>query len=104
MGEEISRNFGKEQVHVIGILENGFMFLADLVRRLTCPVLCEFVTISATDTLAAGHQPLRSIGYGPIRDVEGKNILLVDAIVDSGITLDHLAQQLMVKRPKSVRT
>ena len=50
-----------------------------------------------------GAQPLRSIGYDPIVDVAGKNILLVDAFVRAGITLDHLVQQSLL-RTKSVRT
>ena len=104
MAEQISRSYGDEPVHVIGILENGFMFLADLARRLTCPVVCEFVTMMTADIQETGHLPLRSIAYGPIRQVKGMHILLVDAIVDSGITLDHLVQQLSLKQPKTLRT
>ena len=74
LGEEISRNYGGEQVHVIGILENGFMFLADLVRRLTCPVWLEFATMMTADSQEAGHQPLRSIGYGLEKDGLYRNL------------------------------
>jgi hypoxanthine phosphoribosyltransferase len=103
LGEQISRDYGSDEVHAIGILDNGFVFLADLVRKMSCPVICHFVRMETTDTFL-GDFPIRSIGYGPIADIQGKNILLVDALVDSGITLDHLVQQLKMKKPKSVRT
>lgn len=103
IGAQISRDYGAEVVHVVGIMEKGFIFMADLVRKLTCPVACHFTKMETRDTVM-GDQPLRNIGYDPIADVEGKNILLVDALVESGITLDHLVQQLLLKKPKSVRT
>ncbi|MBI4461146.1 MAG: hypoxanthine phosphoribosyltransferase [Acidobacteria bacterium] len=105
MAENISQDYDGEVVDAIGILENGFVFLADLVRNLKCPVVCHFLKMETVDTRGAeGHQPLRNIVYGPLGNVEGKNLLLVDAMVDSGITLDHLIQQLLFKKPKSLRT
>lgn len=104
MAEAISRDYGKEVVYAFGLLENGFMFHADLVRRLTCPVICGFVKMEIVDTVESGHQPRRNIVYESLGDIAGKNILLVDALVDSGITLDHLIQQLLFHQPKTVRT
>ena len=104
MAEEISRHYGKEVVHAVGILEAGFMFLSDLVRRLECPVVCHFLKMEAVDSSEAGHQPRRNILYGSVGDVSGQNILLVDMLVDSGITLDHLVQQMRLHNPKSLRT
>ena len=51
-----------------------------------------------------GSQAMRKIVYDPITDVVGKNILLVDGLVESGITLDFLVQHVLLKQPKSVRT
>jgi hypoxanthine phosphoribosyltransferase len=106
MAEEISRQYDGEVVHAVGILENGVMFLADLVRRLSCPVVCHFLKMETVeDSVEAGHQPRRSILYGPVGNIGGQNILLVDMLVDSGITLDHLVQQmLLIHKPKSLRT
>lgn len=103
MGSQISKDYGPEEVHAIGILDGSFVFLADLVRALTCPVICHFIKMETRDTVL-GVQPLRSIVYGTVSDIAAKNVLLVDALVDSGITLDHLVQQLLLKKPKSVRT
>ena len=104
MAEEISRDFGSEVVHAIGILEEGFIFLADLVRRLSCPVVCHFLKMQTADSVETGHQPRRNILYGPVGDISGQNILLVDMLVDSGITLDHLVQQMLLHKPKTLRT
>lgn len=103
MAEQISRDYSSEPLHAIGILESGFIFFSDLVRKLTCPVVCHFTKMESRDT-TTGSQPLRSIVYGPITNVEGRNVLLVDVLVDSGITLDHLVQNVLLKKPKSVRT
>ena len=104
LAEQISRDYGNEVVHAIGILEDGFIFLADLARRLSCPVVCHFLKMEAADSVETGHQPRRNILYGPVGDISGQNILLVDALVDSGITLDHLVQQMLLRKPKTLRT
>ncbi len=103
MAGEISRDYGREVVEAVGILDNGFMFLTDLVKHLTCPVICHFLKMEAIDTMEGGR-PRRHVVYSPIEQIQGKNLLLVDAIVESGVTLDHLVQQLLLKEPKSVRT
>jgi hypoxanthine phosphoribosyltransferase len=104
MAREISRDYGTETLHAVGILEGGFMFMADLVRRLTCPVACHFLKMDMVDREEAGHQPLRNIVYGSLGDMRDQHVLLVENMVDSGITLDHLSQQLLLKKPKSLRT
>ncbi len=104
MAEDISRDHGNEVIHVVGILANGFIFLSDLVRAVRCPVVCHFLMMETGERTEEGHQPRQNIAYGPIGDIAGENILLVDTVVDSGITLDHLIQQLRLRHPKSLRT
>ncbi len=100
---EISRDYGEEVVEAVGILDNGFMFLTDLIKHLTCPVICHFLKVEAIDTMERGRMR-RNVVYSPLEQMQGKNLLLVDAIVESGVTLDHLVQQLLLKGAKSVRT
>ena len=104
LAREISSDYAGETIHAVGILEGGFMFMADLVRNITCPVVCHFLKMDMVDNQESGRQPTRSIMYGSLGDVAGKHLLLVDTMVDSGITLDHLMQQLLLKHPKSLRT
>jgi len=103
LASDISRDYGDEAIHVVGILGNCFIFVADLVRQLTCPVVCHFTKMEFRDTVT-GTQELRSIVYDPIAGLKGKNVLLVDVLIDSGITIDHLVQQLLLKKPKTVQT
>jgi hypoxanthine phosphoribosyltransferase len=104
IAEQISRDGNKEVLHAMGILDASFMFLSDLVRRLSCPVICHFLKLESSDTREAGHQQRRNILFGPVGNIAGQNILLVDLMVDSGITLDHLIQQMLLRNPKSLRT
>ena len=104
LGQEISRDYGQETIHAVGMLDGGFIFLADLVRKISSPVSCHFMKMEMVDSQETGRQPLRSIMYGSLGEVEGKHLLLVETMVDSGITLDHLLQQLTLKKPKSLRT
>jgi hypoxanthine phosphoribosyltransferase len=104
LAREISRDYGQQTVHAVGILEGGFMFMADLVRHMTCPVVCHFLKMEMADQQEAGRQPLRNIVYGSLGNVQDQHLLLVETMVDSGITLDHLTQQLLLKKPKSLRT
>ncbi|HWP85645.1 MAG TPA: phosphoribosyltransferase family protein [Terriglobia bacterium] len=104
LGKEISRDYGAETIHVIAMMENSFIFMADLVRKITSPVICHFLKTEMVDSQEAGHQPVRRITYQSLGDVEGKNLLVVQTLVDSGVPLEHLLQQLSVKKPKSLRT
>jgi hypoxanthine phosphoribosyltransferase len=103
LSREIAKDFGDGEIHAIGILDSGFVFLSDLVRHFTCPVICHFVKMEPIDTVV-GTQEIRTISYGRIGDIEGKEVLVVAAMIDSGITVDYLVQQLLLQHPKSVRT
>lgn len=103
LGAQISRDYDGEALHLIGILEDGFIFLADLVRSLTCPVSFDFVKMQLTD-VANGGSSVRHIEIGPFADIKGKDVLIVDMLADSGVTLDHLFQRMLQENPKSLRT
>ena len=103
MASQISSDYGSGEVHAVGILDDSFVFLADLVRGISSPVVCHFIKMEKQDTVV-GAQPVCNIVYGPVADIAGKHVLLVDTVVDSGITVDHLVQQFLLKKAKSVRT
>lgn len=101
-GQIAAGNQGRT-LHVVAILDNGFMFMCDLVRHLKGPVVCQFIKAETHDIVENGKER-RHILYTPGLDVEGKDILLVDAILQTGVTLDHLIHQFLVKKARSVRT
>jgi hypoxanthine phosphoribosyltransferase len=77
--------------------------MADLVRALTIPVACSFVRSQVRDS-DSGLVAMREIMYIPPVDAAGKNLLLVEGVLESGITLDHLCRTLLAQQPASLRT
>jgi hypoxanthine phosphoribosyltransferase len=103
LAREIDRDYKGKTLHVVGILENCFLFMADLVRLLRMPVICHFVKAEMHD-LPSGNTSVREIVFTPKVDVADKDILLVDGILQSGVTLDHLLQMMLAQKARSVRT
>ncbi len=101
IAEEISRDYAGKKLCLVIVLKGAFMFAADLTRRLQLPVEIDFVKL-------ASYSGLETSGCVEIKkDVEtsigGKNVLVVEDIVDTGITLDFLLRHLTVKGPKSLK-
>lgn len=102
MAAKINREFAGRTLHVVGILEDSFLFMADLVRELKIPVVCHFIKAEMNDA-SAGGVAVREIMYTPKVDATGKDVLLLDGILNTGVTLDHLYRYLLGQNPKSVR-
>lgn len=102
LAAQVDRDLQGKTLHVIGILENCFLFMADLVRSLKVPVICHFLKAETTDT-SSGSVSLREIVYTPHVDVAGKDVLLVDGILQSGVTIDHLVRIMQAQQANSVR-
>ncbi len=103
LAEQMNHDYRNKTLHVVGILENGFLFMADLVRRLSVPVICHFIKAEIRDSLA-GAVAVREIMYTPRVEAAGRDVLLVDGILQSGVTLDHLYRYILGQNPSSVRT
>ncbi|MDD2604698.1 MAG: hypoxanthine phosphoribosyltransferase [Desulfobacterales bacterium] len=100
--QRISRDYADGQLVVIGVLKGAFIFMADLVRRLTIPVVIDFVGTSSygDQTVSSGHVGLtREIGM----DLRGKDVLLVEDIVDTGQTLAFLVAHIRSLGARSVK-
>jgi len=102
LARQINRDYAEKTLHVVGIMEDSFVFMADLVRALTVPVICHFVLYQVRDS-DSGAVAIREISYHPPVDAAGKDLLLVDGVLQSGITLDHLCRTLLAKEPASLR-
>ena len=103
LAKQIDRYYKGKTLHVVGILEDCFVFMADLVRRLTIPVVCHFIKGEIHDT-STGATALREITYTPMFEAVGRDVLLVNGILQSGLTLDHLYNYVLGQNPSSVRT
>jgi hypoxanthine phosphoribosyltransferase len=101
LADQINRDYKGRTLHVVGILEDSFLFMADLVRALKVPVICHFVKSEIHDS---SKLPLREIMFTPKVESTGRDILLIDGILQSGVTLDYLVGYLMAQGPSSIRT
>lgn len=99
---EINRDYrGKEPI-IVGILQGSFVFLADLVRELTVPLTLEFMSVSSygAGTQSSGSVDIRLDLKG---DIAGRDVLLVEDILDSGNTLHRLMPILAARNPASLK-
>lgn len=99
MARQIARDYEGKTVYLVGVMENGFMFMADLVRELDLPVVCQFVT----GVFKESSPSTTEIFYSPEVDVQGQHVLLVEAVIQSGHTTDFLMRSLMAKGAASVK-
>jgi len=101
MGAQISADFPDGPIYLIGILKGAFMFLADLSRAITTPARVEFIGISS---YGRGKTTSGQVKVTKDLDVsiEGHHVLVVEDIVDSGVTLTYLMNVLEQRRPKSL--
>jgi hypoxanthine phosphoribosyltransferase len=102
LGAEIDAGYPEGPVYLIGILKGACIFLADLARAMKTPARIEFIGISS---YGRGKTTSGQVRLTKDLDVsiEGHNVLIVEDIVDSGVTLTYLMQVLEQRRPKSLR-
>src|SRR5215470_20097360 len=99
MARQISADFRGKTLYVVCVLENGFMFMADLVRELDVPVVCQFVKPQFKDT----NPSTTEIFFSPEVNVQGQHVLLVEALVQSGITTEFLMRNLAGRGAATVK-
>lgn len=102
MAQEIRRDVPEEPLHLVCVLKGAVMFLADLVRSMTGPVTMDFMALSSyAGTTSSGEVRLiKDLDYG----LEGRHVIIVEDIVDTGLTLHYLQEILRARNPKSLRT
>jgi hypoxanthine phosphoribosyltransferase len=103
LAAEIRRDSPDEDLHFICVLKGGVLFLADLIRALGGNVTIDFMALSSygSGTSSSGEVRLiKDLDYG----LEGRHVIIVEDIVDTGLTLHYLQEILRSRRPKSLRT
>jgi hypoxanthine phosphoribosyltransferase len=101
---EIERDHpGGEEIHLVCVLKGGFMFMADLVRSMSARVTMDFIAVSsyARSTKSSGEvRLLKDVDSG----LQDRQVVIVEDIVDTGLTLIYLQEILRARAPRSVRT
>jgi hypoxanthine phosphoribosyltransferase len=103
LAREIERDFDTDEIHFVCVLNGGFMFLADLVRHVRSPVTLDFIAVSSygKSTGSSGEvRLLKDLDFG----LEGRDVVIVEDIVDTGLTLLYLQEILRARSPRSLRT
>ena len=102
MAMQIRRDF-PDDLHLVAVLKGAFMFLADLIRQMSGPITLDFMALSsyAKGTTSSGEVRV-------LKDLDttlaGKNVVIVEDIVDTGLTLTYLQEILRARGPKNLRT
>ena len=102
MAREIARDFAGEPVHFVGVLKGAVFFLADLARQYPGEVSMDFIAVSSYGEKTQSSGQVR-LTKDLDTSIESKNVLVVEDILDTGLTLQYLLRILEQRRPKSLR-
>lgn len=102
LGREISRAYANRRVDVVVTLDRGFIFGADLVRQIASPVVCHFLRADVRDVRDAGRER-REVTFGMQPNLTGRDVLLLDAVLESGVTQEFVLRRLGESQPRSLR-
>jgi hypoxanthine phosphoribosyltransferase len=102
LGKEISRAYEGRRLDIVVTMDRGFVFAADLIRELDGTVVCHFVREDLRD-VEDGGRPRREVLFGTAPDLKDRDVLLVDAVLESGVTQDFLLRRLGESSPRSLR-
>jgi hypoxanthine phosphoribosyltransferase len=101
LGDDITRAYPDGELLVLGLLKGSFIFLSDLVRHIHRPLKVDFIVASSYGDATESSGIVRLV-YDPETELEGRHILLVEDIVDSGRTLNRLMDLLSQRKPQSL--
>jgi hypoxanthine phosphoribosyltransferase len=101
LGEEISADYAGRDLLLVGVLKGAVFFMADLMRRLTIPCEIDFMAISSYGAATDSSGVVRILKDLDI-NIEGRHVLVVEDIIDSGLTLSYLMRNLESREPASL--
>ena len=102
LGEQISKDYEGKEVHLICVLKGGVFFMCELAKRITVPVSMDFMSVSSYGDGTASSGVVK-IAKDLDETLEGKDVLIVEDIIDSGRTLSYLIEILKKRNPASIR-
>jgi hypoxanthine phosphoribosyltransferase len=102
LGEAISVDYADRELCVVSVLKGSFMFAADLVRAIDRPLTVDFLAVKSYEDATESSGVVR-LTHDLSHTVEGKHVLLIEDIVDTGLTVRFLLETLQTRRPASLR-
>ena len=102
LGRQISRAYRGRRVDVVVTMDRGFVFAADLLRKIVTPTVCHFVREEVRD-VQQGAKARREVFFSARPDLKGRDVLVLDAVMDTGVTQEFLLRRLGESQPRSLR-
>lgn len=102
LAKQIERDYKGEQLLVVGILKGASVFVSDLIRKINLDVNIDFMSVSSYGNSTESSGTVRILKDLDV-DIAGKNVLIVEDIIDSGLTLSNLVKELKIRNPKSLK-
>ena len=102
MAEEIDKAYAGKTVHLVGILKGSVFFICELAKRITIPVTMDFMSVSSygDKTVSSG---VVKLSKDLDENIEGRDVIIVEDILDSGRTLSYLVEALSARKPESLK-
>lgn len=100
LGAEISRDFEGQEPIFLAVLNGSFMFAADLLRQITIQCQISFVKMASYEGLKSTGTVREMIGFN--EDITGRPVIIIEDIIDSGLTIAHMVEMLQEKHPSSI--
>ena len=101
MGEEISRDYAGREPLFVGVLKGCFVFMADLMRQVSVPCSVDFMAVSSYGSATTTTGAVK-INKDLSQDIEGRDVVIIEDILDSGVTLGYLTKYLLNRKPASI--
>jgi hypoxanthine phosphoribosyltransferase len=102
LGEQICNDYAGKELMLVGVLKGAIMFMVDLARSIKLPLTLDFMAVSSYGVTTASSGVVRIL-KDLDTSVEGKHLLVVEDIVDSGMTLSYLVEYLLARNPASLK-
>jgi hypoxanthine phosphoribosyltransferase len=102
LAQQITSDYQDKEIVIVGVLKGSFIFMADLVRQIPLPMIIDFMSVSSYYGGTKSSGVVKIIKDLDV-DIEGRHVLIVEDIVDSGLTLANLKEMLMTRNPASLR-
>jgi hypoxanthine phosphoribosyltransferase len=102
LGRQISADYADKELILVGILKGAYAFYADLARAIRVPLRVDFIVVTSYGTRAKTSGKVKMV-TDLTEDIAGRDVLLVEDIVDSGFTVQYLIKTLARRKPKSIK-
>ena len=102
LGKQIENDYKGEEILVVGILKGANVFTCDLIRQIDLDVKIDFMSVSSYGSGTESSGTVRIL-KDLDTDIKGRNVLIVEDIIDSGRTLSNLVKELQIREPKSLK-